>query len=117
MLDLQLIDLVRKMCLRIIEKHGEITLAALTDEIAARGFQHLSQASVQEVLSTLVLDGQVAAPLRLQLYIVAGITGGRVTALAKFACVAVLSIPVDCRHCYLHSQSPGGRCVQQEHAL
>ena len=58
-LDVETIEEVRKLCLAMIRKHSEMPLSALTTSLASRGFQRLSQSNVQEVLSTLVLDGLV----------------------------------------------------------
>ena len=54
-----MIDDVRRVCLDMIEKQGEVSLTALTQGLAVRGFSQLSRASVQEVLSTLVIDSLV----------------------------------------------------------
>ena len=57
-----MIDDVRSVCLNMIEQQGEVSLTALTQGLAARGFSQLSRASVQEVLSTLVIDSLVRRP-------------------------------------------------------
>ena len=61
-LDVETIEEVRKLCLAN-DSQAQRDAAELVDGLASRvrGFQRLSQSNVQEVLSTLVLDGLVCA--------------------------------------------------------
>jgi hypothetical protein len=58
-LDLEMIEDVRRICLELIEKQGEMPLSVLATELTRRGFSNLSHTNVHEVLSALVYDGLV----------------------------------------------------------
>lgn len=54
-----MIEQARRLCMRLIEMQGEAKLSAITEHLTGRGLSNLSGAHVQQLLSTLVLDGYV----------------------------------------------------------
>jgi hypothetical protein len=54
-----MIEQARKLCMLLIKSHGEAKLSTVTAHLSDRGFSHLSSVDVQQLLSTLVLEGSV----------------------------------------------------------
>lgn len=71
-----MIEDVRKLCLALIERRGEVPLSVAAEELAKVGFRQLSRANVHEVLSTLFFDGLVRPLLRACARVMLRVAGG-----------------------------------------